>query len=69
MEEHTLRAMERSNPLSRKALKRDAKRARRSAMRESRAAAGGGGEGGMNVLDRVVGLEFTLMANTAVVVG
>ncbi|KAF8151643.1 hypothetical protein B0H34DRAFT_728416 [Crassisporium funariophilum] len=55
---HVLQRMDRSNPLSRKALKKDAKRARKAHRVKVQASPGGGG--GMEVDDE--GLQFTFMA-------
>lgn len=56
---HARRAMHGSNPLSRKSLKKDAKKARRIAQRTLKAQAGAGA--GMEVDD---GLEGTFMVAT-----
>lgn len=58
-DKNVLQQMERSNPLNRKALKRDAKKARK-AHRLRADPAGGGGGGGMEIDDE--GLSFTFMA-------
>jgi nuclear GTP-binding protein len=60
VDEHTSRAMARSNPLNRKVLKNEAKRARRAATKAMKAAVGGGQ---MEIDDTGnAGLEFTFMA-------
>lgn len=56
-EEHVLKRMARSNPLSRRVLKQEAKRARKAARIRS-----GGGVEGMEIDDEGGGLEFTFMA-------
>src|SRR5262245_8354100 len=57
VDEHIQKTMARSNPLSRKVLKQEARRARRAASRIMKAKVDGGG---MEVDDG--GLEFTFMA-------
>ncbi|KAJ2932150.1 hypothetical protein H1R20_g4942, partial [Candolleomyces eurysporus] len=57
---HVLARMERSNPLSRKALKQDAKRARRLMKMKAKAEMMGGG--GMQVDENAEELQFTFMA-------
>ena len=55
-DDHVLKRMERSNPLGRKNLKKEAKRARKA----HRAKSDPGSGGGMEVDD--LGLQFTFMA-------
>lgn len=59
-DKNVLEQMERSNPLNRKSLKRDAKRARKAHRVKADPASAGGGGGGMEIDDE--GLGFTFMA-------
>ena len=59
-DQHVLKRMDRSNPLSRKTLKREAKKARRAGMQRTKG--GIGTATGMDVDVDDQGLQFTFMA-------
>lgn len=59
-EAHVLKGMGRSNPLNRRVLKREAKRARRAGRARGKTGAEGEGAGGMEIDDE--GLAFTFIA-------
>ena len=59
-DKHVLGQMGKSNPLNRRSLKKDAKRQRKMAKLQSRAEAGDGGAGGMQIDQE--DLQFTFMA-------
>lgn len=58
-DEHVLKRMDRSNPLSRKILKREAKKLRKAGMQRTK---GDGKATAMDVDDSDQGLQFTFMA-------
>ena len=59
-DEHVLQRMERSNPLSRKILKREAKKARKAGMQRTKSSSGRATGMDVDVDDQ--GLQFTFMA-------
>ena len=59
-DEHVLKRMDRSNPLSRKILKREAKKARKAEMQRTKGALGKATAMDVDVDDQ--GLQFTFMA-------